>query len=294
MDNNTLTEINLPNLQLVKKGKVRSIFKIDDNYLIVASDRVSAFDFILPNGIPHKGEVLTKISDFWFNKLDHIINSHFITADFSEFPSVCKEYENILRGRSMLVKQAEVLPVECIIRGYLSGSGWKSYQKDKSICGIPLSDGMQESEQLVAPIFTPTTKAEVGEHDENIDYEDVEKAVGKDIALKIKQSSLDLYVEAQKYAKTKGIIIADTKFEFGLINDEVILIDEVLTPDSSRFWPIDSYEVGCSQPSFDKQFVRDYLLGIKWDKKPPVPVLPDDIVQKTSEKYKDIQNRLLN
>ncbi|MFH1429358.1 MAG: phosphoribosylaminoimidazolesuccinocarboxamide synthase [Candidatus Margulisiibacteriota bacterium] len=290
---NILTEINLPNLKLFKQGKVRSIYDLGQYYLLVASDRISAFDFILPNGIPDKGQTLTRLSIFWFNQLKDIVENHLVTADVAKYPRECQQYADILAGRSMLVKKAEVLPVECIVRGYLSGSGWKEYEKHHSICGIPLPNGMQESEKLIVPIFTPTTKAEFGQHDENISFDEVEKQIGKDLAYQIKSISLNLYLTAREYAETKGIIIADTKFEFGVIDGKVILIDEALTPDSSRFWPKDQYTVGEGQPSFDKQFVRDYLLNINWDKQPPVPVLPEEIINKTAEKYREVCDLLI-
>ncbi|MFC1478299.1 phosphoribosylaminoimidazolesuccinocarboxamide synthase [Candidatus Margulisiibacteriota bacterium] len=290
---NVLTEINLPNLKLFKQGKVRSMYDLGQYYLMVASDRISAFDFILPNGIPDKGQTLTRLSLFWFEQLKDVVENHLVTADVSEYPEECREYADILEGRSMLVKKTEVIPVECIVRGYLSGSGWKEYEKMNSICGIPLPNGMKESEKLIVPIFTPTTKAEFGQHDENISFEEVENQIGKDLAYQIKSISLNLYLNARDYAETKGIIIADTKFEFGVKDGKVILIDEVLTPDSSRFWPQDQYKIGQGQPSFDKQFVRDYLLNINWDKQPPVPVLPEEIVSKTAEKYREVCDLLI-
>ncbi|MFA5929191.1 MAG: phosphoribosylaminoimidazolesuccinocarboxamide synthase [Candidatus Margulisiibacteriota bacterium] len=288
-----LTDIDLPGLKLAKKGKVRNIYEVDEYYLMVTSDRISAFDFILPNGIPDKGKLLTKISVFWFDKLKNIVENHLVSADVKDFPKVCQQYADILEGRSMLVKKAEVMPVECIVRGYLSGSGWKEYQRNQSICGIALPAGMKESEKLIAPIFTPTTKAEVGVHDENIDFTEVERLVGKVNAAKLRDLSLKIYLTARDYAETKGIIIADTKFEFGLIDGEIVLVDEVLTPDSSRFWPADKYQVGRGQPSFDKQFVRDYLLDIKWAMQPPVPNLPEEIISKTGAKYKEACDLLM-
>ncbi|MFC1596025.1 phosphoribosylaminoimidazolesuccinocarboxamide synthase [Candidatus Margulisiibacteriota bacterium] len=282
-----LTKIDLPVLKQFKQGKVRSIYEVGDYYLMVTSDRISAFDFILPNGIPDKGRVLTQISIFWFDMLKDIVSNHLVSTDVKEYPQECQQYADILEGRSMLVKKAEVLPVECIVRGYLSGSGWKEYQKEQSICSIELPAGMKESEKLIAPIFTPTTKAEIGDHDENITFEQVQVTIGKDLAQKIKDISLKLYSKARDYAETKGIIIADTKFEFGLIDGEVVLIDEALTPDSSRFWPQDKYETGKGQPSFDKQFVRDYLLSLDWNKQAPVPGLPEEIINNTADKYRE-------
>lgn len=283
----TLTEINLPNLKLAKQGKVRSIYDLGEYYLMVTSDRISAFDFILPTGIPGKGKLLTQISVFWFNQLEDIVGNHLVSADVQDFPAECQQYKEILKDRSMLVRKAEVLPVECIVRGYLSGSGWNEYKKSNTICSIPIVAGMVESEKLIAPLFTPSTKAEIGDHDENISYEQVVKIIGEDYAAQLKKLSLSLYQRAHDYAQTKGIIIADTKFEFGLIDGEIVLVDEALTPDSSRFWPKAQYQAGQGQPSFDKQFVRDYLLNSDWNREAPVPALPAEIIQKTAEKYEE-------
>ena len=288
-----LRDIKLPKLKKVKEGKVRSIYEVDDKYLMVTSDRISAFDFILPNGIPGKGRTLTEVSLFWFKQLKEMTPTHIITADVKKYPKECQEYADILEGRSMLVKKAEVIPVECIVRGYLTGSGWKEYQKSKSICGIPLPTGMLESEKFIVPIFTPTTKAELGDHDENITLAEMEAQIGKELTKTVKSLSLNLFLAASKYAESKGIIIADTKFEFGLVDGKVVLIDEVLTPDSSRFWPMDEYKVGQGQPSFDKQFVRDYLTNIDWDKQEPVPELPEEIIQRTAEKYSEVCELLI-
>ena len=288
----TLTEINLPNLKLAKQGKVRSIYDLGEYYLMVTSDRISAFDFILPTGIPGKGKLLTQISVFWFNQLKDIVGNHLVSADVNDFPAECQPYKEILKDRSMLVRKAEVLPVECIVRGYLSGSGWNEYKKSASICGIPIVPGMVESEKLIAPLFTPSTKAEIGDHDENISYEKVVDIIGSEYADKLKSLSLKLYSSARDYAETKGIIIADTKFEFGLIGGEVVLVDEALTPDSSRFWPSDQYKAGQGQPSFDKQFVRDYLLNSDWNREAPVPALPEEIIKKTAEKYEEVYGLL--
>jgi len=281
-------ETSLSGLKPPKRGKVRDIYDLGDSLLIVATDRISAFDVVLPNAIPEKGRVLTQISKYWFSKTETIVRNHLISTEVKDYPSACKPHAAVLEGRSMLVKKAEPLPVECIVRGYLSGSGLKEYREKGSISGIKLPSGLREASRLPEPIFTPSTKAEVGEHDVNIDFDTVVKLVGKDVAGKIKQYTLGIYTRACELAEAKGIIIADTKFEFGVFNNEVILIDEVLTPDSSRFWPKGDYKEGVVQKSFDKQFVRDYLLALKWDQRPPAPVLPDDVVKKTSEKYLEV------
>ncbi len=288
----TVYQTDLPKLKLLNRGKVRDLYDAGDNLLIVATDRLSAFDVILPDPIPHKGEVLTKISVFWFNALKNIIPNHMISVYPADYPENCREYAQVLEGRSMLVKKAKPLPVECIVRGYISGSGWKDYLATGKVSGITLPKGLKESDKLPEPIFTPTTKEEVGTHDQTIDLETTKKLIGTDIAEKIKSASLSLYLKASEIADKKGIIIADTKFEFGIFDGELILIDEVLTPDSSRFWPKDSYKSGGQQKSFDKQFARDYLLSIKWDQKPPAPKLPEDIIRKTSEKYLEALSRL--
>lgn len=277
----------IPGLKLFKRGKVRDIYDTGEALLIIATDRISAFDVVMPNGIPDKGRVLTALSCFWFNLTGNIIDNHLITSDADEIISrrpELKKHKPMLDGRSMLTKKAETLPVECVVRGYLAGSGWKEYKENGSICGIKLPGGLKESSRLPFPIFTPSTKAETG-HDENITEEKAAGIVGNSVFKEIKEKSLALYQRASGYAETKGIIISDTKFEFGKYNGNIILIDEILTPDSSRFWPRDEYKPGMPQKSFDKQFVRDYLEGIKWDKRPPAPRLPDEIVQKTREKY---------
>jgi phosphoribosylaminoimidazole-succinocarboxamide synthase len=274
----------LGDVEFFKRGKVRDIYDFRDRLLIVSTDRISCFDVVLPTSIPGKGEVLTRISVFWFAFTKDIIPNHLITANADDFPEELVKYKEILRGRSMLVKKSKPLPVECVVRGYLSGSGWREYKETQSICGIKLPKGLRESDKLPEPIFTPATKENVG-HDVNVTQEYIEKEIGKDIATKLKDTSIVLYKKASKYAESKGIIIADTKFEFGKVGDEIILIDEVLTPDSSRFWPKDEYLPGKSQPSFDKQFVRDYLQTLNWDKRPPGPELPEEIVNKTTEKY---------
>lgn len=287
----TLTQIEIPNTTS-RSGKVREIFDAGDKLLFVASDRISAFDCVMPNGIPQKGEVLTKISKFWFERTGDIVKNHMIAVNVADFPAPFKEHADQLDGRSMLVKKTEVLPVECIVRGYLIGSGWKEYQKSETIGGMPLRSGYQQASQLDEPIFTPSTKAEQGLHDENISFDQMKEIVGDEKAEKLKAISLRLYKEAAEYALTKGIIIADTKFEFGELDGEIILIDEALTPDSSRFWPADTYEVGCSPMSFDKQFVRDYLETLDWDKMPPAPALPDEILEKSRAKYLEAYERL--
>lgn len=284
MTNETLRFSRLGDIEFFKRGKVREIYNLKDKFLMVATDRISCFDVVLPTEIPHKGEVLTKLSVFWFEFTKDIIPNHFISANVDEFPEELQKYKEKLRGRSMLVKKANPMPVECVVRGYLSGSGWKEYKDTQSICGVKLPKGLKESDKLPEPIFTPATKEDVG-HDINVTQEYIERMIGEDVARKLKDMSMALYEKANRYAESKGIIIADTKFEFGTVGDEIILIDEVLTPDSSRFWPKDEYGPGKSQPSFDKQFVRDYLETLDWNKKSPGPELPDEIVKKTTQKY---------
>ncbi len=279
-----LRETQLADLPLFRRGKVRDVYDLKDKLLVIATDRISCFDVVLPTCIPHKGEVLTQLSLFWFALTREIIPHHLITAKVEEFPKELSAYREVLTGRSMLVQKAKALPVECVVRGYLSGSGWKEYKQSQSICGIRLPKGLRESDKLPEPIFTPSTKEEVG-HDINVTQDYVEKELGKELTQKLKKTSIAIYQKASRTAETKGIIIADTKFEFGLFHHGVILIDEVLTPDSSRFWPKDAYAPGGPQPSFDKQFVRDYLETLDWDKTPPAPELPEQIVKKTSEKY---------
>ena len=283
-----------PELPAPKRGKVRDIYDLGNELLIVATDRISAFDVVLPNGIPKKGKVLTQISKFWFNKTRDIIPNHMISTDVDDYPKVFWNHREILQERSMLVKKARPLPVECIVRGYISGSGWKEYQRSNSICGIKLPPGLVESSKLERPIFTPSTKAEEGKHDENIPFDRVVDTLGEELAHRIRTISINIYNRAMEIAEEKGIIIADTKFEFGFDEDtvELMLIDELLTPDSSRFWPKDEYQPGRTQRSFDKQFVRDYLISIEWNKKPPAPSLPPDVVEKTTEKYIEALRRL--
>ncbi len=287
MEEKVVLKTNLEGVKFLRSGKVRDIYEIDDYFLIVATDRVSAFDVVLPNGIPGKGKVLTQISLFWFNQVRDLVENHIVSANVEEFPSPLNKYRDILAGRSMLVKKAKPLPVECIVRGYITGSGWKDYQKTGSVCGIKLPEGLVESQKLPEPIYTPSTKAEEG-HDINISFEETIKVLGEETAKKVKDLTISIYKRASEIAEKKGIIIADTKMEFGFYNGKLILIDELLTPDSSRFWSKKDYKPGKSQDSYDKQIVRDYLISIKWDKKPPAPVLPDEIVQKTAERYEEI------
>ncbi len=290
--NIALFESNLPELNFLNRGKVRDLYEVDGNLLIVATDRLSAFDVVLPTPIPQKGVMLTQMSLFWFERLKDIISNHLIAAQVDQYPEPCLKYKDQLTGRSMLVKKCAPLPVECIVRGYITGSGWKDYKKTGAISGISLPDGLVESERLPEPIFTPSTKAAAGEHDENISFDRMSELIGREMAEKVREVSLALYSAAADYALERGVIIADTKFEFGLADGELILIDEVLTPDSSRFWPAETYKPGQTQPSFDKQFVRDYLEYISWDKKPPGPKLPDSIVEKTVDRYKEALKRL--
>jgi len=292
MQQNIILNTNFPNLKLYAKGKVRDIYDLGEHLLLVSSDRISAFDVIMNQGIPYKGMVLTKLSEFWFNFTQDVISNHFITTDVSQYPSECKEYADVLRNRSMLIRKAKVVPIECIVRGYITGSGWKDYKKTGEISGIKLPAGLQESEKFSEPLFTPSTKAEIGEHDENISAEQATKITDEDTFNSVKEATIKIYKKASDYAFTKGIIIADTKFEFGKINDEIILVDEVLTPDSSRFWPHDKYEVGRGQESYDKQFLRNYLLSVNFNMQPPPPPLPEEIINKTSEKYLDIYKKL--
>jgi len=280
-----LQELELKNIKKFRSGKVREVFEIADKLLLVATDRISAFDFILNQPIPDKGKILNRISSFWFDKLTNIIENHKITDDVSKYPEELRQYSSLLEGRSTLVKKTEVVKLECIVRGYITGSGWSDYKQTGTVCGLQMPAGLLHSQKLSEPLFTPSTKAEAGEHDENVSLAVAKDIVGKEVFDIVMEKSLALYCAARDYAETKGIIIADTKFEFGIIDNKIILIDEALTPDSSRFWPADKYVVGKDQPSFDKQFVRDYLLSLNWDKNPPVPDLPVDIINKTREKY---------
>jgi phosphoribosylaminoimidazole-succinocarboxamide synthase len=272
-------------------GKVRDVFDLGERLLIVATDRISAFDCILPNGIPGKGLVLTQMSIFWFEMLRDLVPTHFLTADVDEYPAELQKFRDQLTGRSMLVRRAQMFPIECVARGYVSGSGWKDYRAHGSICGIPLPAGLRESDRLPPPIFTPATKAQSG-HDENVSFDTAAAAIGHDAAARLRDLTLAIYRKASDYAATRGIILADTKFEFGMIGNELVLGDEVLTPDSSRFWPRDQYTPGGPQKSYDKQFVRDYLETLTWDKRPPAPPLPQEVIRKTSEKYREAYETL--
>ncbi|MEG8947323.1 phosphoribosylaminoimidazolesuccinocarboxamide synthase [Rosettibacter firmus] len=289
---NVITKTNFENLKFFKSGKVRDIYDLGEYYLIVSTDRISAFDVIMNEGIPYKGEVLNRISAFWFDFTKDIIDNHLITTNVDEYPDECKPYKEILKNRSMLVKKAELIPLECIVRGYITGSGWNDYKKTGSICGIKLPEGLVESEKLPEPIFTPSTKAEIGLHDENIDEEKAISLVGKETFNFLKEVTINIYKKASEYALQKGIIIADTKMEFGYYDGKIILIDELLTPDSSRFWPLEEYKKGVSQNSFDKQYVRDYLLSINFNKKPPAPPLPEEVIFNTSKKYQEALYKL--
>jgi len=287
-----MKELSLKGIKKMRSGKVREVFDLGDKLLLVATDRISAFDFILAEVIPEKGKVLNTISSFWFDKLTNIINNHKITDNVDEYPEELQEFKELLKGRSILVKKTKVVKLECIVRGYITGSGWKDYQKTGTICGLQLPAGLQHSEKLEQPLFTPSTKADEGEHDMNVSEAEAIEIVGEEVYNTVKEKSLTLYCAARDFAATKGIIIADTKFEFGMLNGEIILIDEALTPDSSRFWPMDKYEVGKDQPSFDKQIVRDYLLSLDWDKKAPVPSLPENVIAKTMNKYVEAFEKL--
>jgi phosphoribosylaminoimidazole-succinocarboxamide synthase len=281
------SEISIPGLELFKKGKVREVYEVGENLLIVASDRISAYDYVLPSLIPSKGKILTQLSRFWFDHTQLICPNHVISADVDEYPPFLREHKEKLEKRSMLVKKTEVLPVECVVRGYLAGSGWREYKASGVTSGVSLPDGMQQADRLDEPIFTPATKAEEG-HDINISFKEMQKIVGSELANKIKDVSLSLYKKATFHALSKGIIIADTKFEFGLHEGEIVLVDEIFTPDSSRFWPVEHYKPGQAQMSLDKQFVRDYLDSTEWDKNSPPPPLPPEIVQQTSDRYLEI------
>ena len=279
-------QTNVPGLKLRARGKVRDIYEDGDRLLIVATDRISAFDCVLPTGIPDKGRVLTQMSVFWFDFLRDVTATHFLTANIDDYPSELRPFRAQLAGRSMLVKRAEMVPIECVARGYLAGSGWKEYRASGTVCGIPLPKGLKESDRLPEPIFTPATKEQTG-HDENISFDRMASIVGKDVAAKLRDLTLAIYTKAARYAESRGIIIADTKFEFGFIDGSLVLGDEVLTPDSSRFWPKNDYQPGRSQNSYDKQYVRDYLEAIHWSKQPPAPALPPEVALKTSEKYRE-------
>ncbi len=287
-----LMETNLDGLQLAGRGKVRDVYDLGDRLLIVTSDRISAFDVVMADPIPGKGRILTRMSSFWFGVMKDLVRHHLLSTDPADFPASCAPHREILEGRSMLVEKARPLPVECIVRGYLSGSGWQEYRKSRSICGIPLPEGLNESARLPEPLFTPTTKAEIGQHDLPMTRKEMEDKIGAELTERVIRLSVAVYRRAAERALMAGIIIADTKMEFGLLNGDLILIDELLTPDSSRFWPADSYGEGRSQKSFDKQFLRDYLLSLNWNQKPPAPPLPADIVRKTLERYEEALRRL--
>jgi phosphoribosylaminoimidazole-succinocarboxamide synthase len=291
MTNGTLLQLDLPGIHKLKSGKVREIFDLSEKLLFVATDRISAFDVIMPNGIPRKGEVLTQISYFWFAQTQSFQPNHLLSGPSDPLPAELQPFADKLSRRSMLVKKAKPLAIECVVRGYLAGSGWKEYQEKQSVCGIKLPSGLKNSSELPEPLFTPATKAESG-HDENISFAEASRIVGQDIADRARAASMKIYNFARDYARQRGIIIADTKFEFGLLDGNLILIDEVLTPDSSRFWPADQYQPGKNQPSFDKQFVRDYLETLDWNKTPPGPTLPSDVVAKTTAKYLEAYERL--
>ncbi len=294
MNRKGLIRTDFTGLKLFNRGKVRDVYETGRYLLIVASDRISAFDVIMPNPIPGKGEILTQMSVFWFNKMKDVIQNHMVSTKLDDFPEECRPYGDNLRGRSMLVEKARPLPVECIVRGYLSGSGWKDYGRDQTISGIRLPDGLKESSRLPEPIFTPSSKAPGGQHDAPISKREMQKIIGVELTEKIIDISLSIYRKASMIAEDAGIIIADTKMEFGIFEDRLILIDELLTPDSSRFWPKDDYEEGRSQQSYDKQFLRDYLLSINWNQRPPAPDLPDEIIEKTRQKYEEALNRFCN
>jgi phosphoribosylaminoimidazole-succinocarboxamide synthase len=285
-------QTDFPELKLLKRGKVRDMYDLGDQLLMVASDRLSAFDVVLPDPIPDKGKVLTQISLFWFDVMKPLINNHVLTSDVAEYPTECAPYAETLEGRSMLVRKTEPLAIECVVRGYISGSGWKSYQQDGTVCGIKLPAGLKESEKLPEPIFTPSTKEEQGLHDINIDFAEAERIIGSEHAAQVRDLSLAIYQRGVDLAAEKGIIIADTKFEFGFDQGKLILIDEVLTPDSSRFWPQVSYQPGGAQKSYDKQYVRDHLLSLEWDKRPPGPSLPSDVIDNTRLKYVEALKQL--
>ncbi len=280
-----ILETKLPGVELHARGKVRDVYSVDGRLLFIATDRISAFDYILPTGIPDKGRVLTQLSIFWFDFLRDLTPTHFLTANVDEFPAQLRQYRDQLEGRSMLVKRAQMVEIECVARGYISGSGWKEYKQSGTVCGIPLPSGLKESDKLPEPIFTPATKAQTG-HDENISFERTCEIIGEDLARRLRDLTLAIYQKAADYALTKGIIIADTKFEFGFVDGQLVLGDEVLTPDSSRFWPAETYKPGGAQFSFDKQFVRDYLESIHWNKQPPAPPLPGEVAENTGEKYR--------
>jgi phosphoribosylaminoimidazole-succinocarboxamide synthase len=284
---------NIEGLPPPRRGKVRDIYETEEHLLIIATDRVSAFDVVLPEGIPGKGRVLNLVSRFWFNYLSNIVPNHLISVNVDDFPPACQPYREMLTGRAMLVKKAQPLPVECIVRGYLAGSGWQEYRATKSVCGITLPPGLRESERLPQPIFTPSTKAPEGQHDENISFSEVERLIGGELAAKVQDTSLALYKAAHAYAEKKGFFLADTKFEFGMRDGQLLLIDEAFTPDSSRFWRAATYQPGAPQESYDKQIIRNYLIQLGWDRRPPAPHLPPEIIAQAAARYQDIAAHLL-
>jgi phosphoribosylaminoimidazole-succinocarboxamide synthase len=290
--NPVVSQTDFPELNLLKRGKVRDMYDLGEHLLMVATDRISAFDVVMRDPIPDKGIILTQISLFWFGMMKSVVGNHVITGDVDEFPKICRPYAATLKGRSLLVKKAVPLPIECVARGYISGSGWSSYQTSGEVCGIRLPAGLQESDRLAEPIFTPATKEEVGIHDINIDFEEAQKRIGSELAERVRDLTLSLYRRGAAFAETKGILIADTKFEFGRVGDDLILIDEILTPDSSRFWPKASYRPGGPQQSYDKQYMRDYLVSTRWDKTPPPPPLPEEVVRNTRLKYLEALKQL--
>ncbi len=292
MANGVVVQTDFPELTLLSRGKVRDMYDLGDTLLMVSTDRISAFDVVMAEGIPDKGRILTRLTEFWLSRIGDVVPTHFISADVNEFPDACRKYADILAGRSMLVHKAAPLPVECIVRGYLSGSGWNEYRQTGAVCGIALPEGLRESSRLPEPVYTPSTKAAVGSHDENISFDEVCALVGRENAERLRDLTLAVYKKAGALAEERGIIIADTKMEFGMLGGRILLIDELLTPDSSRFWPKDDYVPGRSQASFDKQFVRDYLASLDWDKNPPPPTLPVDIISRTREKYIEAYERL--
>ena len=292
MNESIVLTTNIEGVPSPRRGKVRDIYELEDHLLIVATDRVSAFDVVLPDGIPHKGRVLTQVSRFWFNYLSRIVPNHLVTTEVQGFPTPFRSYRDMLEGRSMLVKKAQPLPVECIVRGYLAGSGWQEYRASGTVCGIQLPKGLRESERLPEPIFTPSTKAEAGAHDENIPFSEVERLVGTQYAAQVRDLSLALYRAAHTFAETKGFFLADTKFEFGIRDGQIILIDEAFTPDSSRFWRADVYQPGAPQESYDKQIIRNYLISLGWNRKPPAPHLPPEIIAQAAARYQEIATRL--
>ncbi|MDO9514514.1 MAG: phosphoribosylaminoimidazolesuccinocarboxamide synthase [Syntrophales bacterium] len=293
MEHNAVITTDLDQLKLFSRGKVRDVYEVGDSLLIITTDRISAFDVIMTDPVPEKGKILTQMSSFWFREMEDIIANHLITTDINELPEECTPYKRILEGRSMLVRKAAALPVECVVRGYLSGSGWKDYCSEGAVSGVSLPPGLKESARLPEPIFTPSTKAEAGQHDAPMTRGEMEELIGRDMAERVIDASMRIYNRARTIAGKGGIIIADTKMEFGTVAGELILIDELLTPDSSRFWPEDDFEEGRPQKSFDKQFLRDYLLSIQWDRKPPAPHLPEDVITGTMEKYKEALRRIV-